>query len=398
LSQTVSWNQTLQEAMNQAKKFDILCVVTDQNRLVGLLDYNTASRILEDLKGEHVLPKSAFNVSLKKLDDDRYLIYDFVTMRWDTENMKVLQVLKQENFVVVQDEKGEIEGVVPPFPKVLTYAPSPPFAEVYSAHRITQSTAKLHIQYIMQKFVGVPKHKVKAIDVGTGPGTFALNFAEYWMRKYPKGKIRVDAVERKGEEHFKKILERSKEEKKLGDVVFPYFNGVEDLTIYDKNYDLAIWHLVLPYKQAMETLPSILKDGGIVSICYYDGRTLSKVNKILTNALAKRMLCIPELKLLSLFRSEVFGVSKFVEKILPPQIERRFVCSRSKLTKFSDAESFLKFWFCASPLICGVLSTFDEYAILKERIWKVLLEEIRSRYGTGEIKEELFVNFIIGRK
>jgi SAM-dependent methyltransferase len=240
---------------------------------------------------------------------------------------------------------------------------------------------------------------MKVIDVGTGPGTFALSFAEYWMTRHPEAKIRIDAVERKEEEVFKTILERSIEAKKLAGVVVARFDGVEDLTAYDNDYDLAVWHLVLPNKKAIETLPAILKRGGIFSICYYDGETMNEINKILVRALAEKMLCIPEMKLLTIFKSEVLDdLDRFVDKILPPQVGREFACSLPEYAEFENAEAFLKFWFCASPLICGVLSTFNEYPLLRERIWKVLLDEIEERYGSGKIKKRFFVNFVIGKK
>jgi SAM-dependent methyltransferase len=395
----IVWSQTFQKAIEEAKGVDILCVVTDEKRLVALLNRNTIDRILEEMAEEHIHPKRALAFKLEQLDCDRRLLYDFTVMRWDSDNAKVLQELKEERFAVIQDEKGKIEGVVPPFPSVLTYAPSPPFAEVYSSNAFPEAIALLHIKYIVQPFLFAPKTDIKVIDIGTGPGTFALAFAEYWMKKHRKGKIRIDAVEREEEKIFKTILETSVKAKELAKAVVPRFQGVENLTVYDDDYDLAVWHLVLPYRRALETLPAILKSGGTFSICYFDGQTMNEINKILVKALSEKMLCIPELKLLTIFRSEVLDdLNRFVDKILPPQVEREFACSLPEHAEFENAEAFLKFWFCASPLICGVLSTFDEYPLLKDRVWKVLLDEINEKYGPGRIKQRIFVNFVIGKK
>lgn len=393
---SVSWSITFEQAMEQAEKSRVLCVQTPENKLVGVLTYKDSLEIYEDLKEDHI----SFKRSLEELISLRYIPYNFREMRWDTPvNSEVVNDLRRGVFVVVNDEKGEIESFLPPFPKILSYAPSLAHAETYSSSQLPIEVANV-LRKTLEKnpICAIRRESMKVIDVGTGPGTFALTLGSYYQEQIGEGKLFIKAVEREEEVHFRKELDRRIVQRNLKQVIFPEFKGVGNLTKYGEDYDLVVWNLAYPTRDALQTFPAILKVGGIVAISYYASETMNEINRILISALGKRMRCLPEPKLKSVFRSQTLSLSRIARKILRSGIKKKFLCSRPVTGRFEDARSFLEFWHCASPLVCGVLSSFDEYPMLRDRIFEFVENEIASSYGKRNIEKDFFVNIVIGQK
>jgi len=387
----VSEDVTLGQALGTSKTKKFVVLVNEAGLEQGVLTYKKLRDLRTDLMAkqthidiETLTIADLIRMNMLKLD------FNFLTVHWNEHEKTIWDLLEKKEFVLVEDEKRKVVKVIVQPPEIRPASPAR-YVMSYVSSRIPAEVADLQIHFLEKLGNGLPSD-ASVLDVGTGPGTFAIRLACYARESMGGEKecIDITAVDRVHETEFKKALIEDKRKNKLQRLRID-FRGVDNLTCYGRDFDLVAWNLAFPTKEALETTPLILKSGGFLSVSYYDVTTLDNIIEILNAAFNKELRNVRH-------PNEIVTLPKLEQMVQRPGIEIRLRHSAPFPAKFDNAESFLHFIYCALPFVSGALSSFDEYPQLKERVWQSTMIEIEKNYGSANIETEFFVNFVVGRK
>lgn len=260
-------------------------------------------------------------------------------------------------------------------------------AETYVKQELPRKAAEVLSERVLHTITDKPE-LITVLDLGTGPGNFAIAFLKKAKEMLPNTELDILAIDQPIPEFEKAALERFKDYP----MIQPNFGGLHQLKGMTKKFDVVGFNMVHPVRSTLtypglpepqeyweDAINALKDDCGKVAISYYDRETLDKlfkeIEKIFADFDRYFWRQIAQLYSLEQLKNELEAKGLVVIDYMPHNIE---------VESLKNGRAMLEYLTCSMPAV-----DFSFISIPKDKKFSKLRKAVEETLDDALKKETI---------